>query len=81
MVNAAASEVYKWEHMVAEAGGSLDYDVETDVHAIAGKAISYTAFGSGSYETGKQLYELQNQYLEVLYLASRGLTFWIPGFR
>ena len=81
MVNAAASEIHKWEQMVAHAGGSLDYDVETDVHSISGKVISYTAFGSDSHETGKQLYELQIQYLEVLYAACRGLTFWIPGYR
>ncbi|KAG0601785.1 hypothetical protein M758_11G139500 [Ceratodon purpureus] len=81
MANAAASEIHKWEQMVAQAGGSLDYDVETAVHTISGKVISYTAFGYDSYETGKQLYELQNQYLEVLYAACRGLTFWIPGYR
>ncbi|KAG0557612.1 hypothetical protein KC19_11G143800 [Ceratodon purpureus] len=81
MVNAAASEIHKWEQMVAHAGGSLDYGVETDVHSISGKVISYTAFGSDSHETGKQHYELQIQYLEVLYAACRGLTFWIPGYR
>ncbi|KAG0557613.1 hypothetical protein KC19_11G143900 [Ceratodon purpureus] len=81
MVNAAASEIHKWEQMVAQAGGSLDYGVETDVHAISGKVISYTAFGYDSYETGKQLYGLQTQYLEVLYAACRELTFWFPGYR
>jgi len=67
--------------MVARAGGWLDYDVEKDIHGIAGRVISYTAFGKDSYETGVQIYELQNQYLDVLYATSRVLAFWIPGFR
>lgn len=81
MVNAVASEIQKWEPVVAKAGGSLDYDVEPDIHRIAGKVISYTACGSDSYEMGLQLHELQNRYLNVSYAAYRGLLFWVPGFR
>ena len=81
MVKATALEVENWEHRVAEAGGSLDFDVEGGVHTISGRILSYTAFGYDAFEKGQQIYNLQAQYVRVLFEAYRQPTFWIPGFR
>jgi hypothetical protein len=81
MVKASTVELENWEHRVAEAGGSLEFDVEADVHTISGRVLSYTAFGYDSFEKGQQIYNLQNQYAQVLFEAYQRPTFGIPGFR
>jgi hypothetical protein len=43
MVKASTVELKAWEHRVAEAGGSLEFDVDADIHTISGRVISYTA--------------------------------------
>ena len=81
MVKASAVELKAWEHRVAEAGGSLEFDVDADIHTISGRVLSYTAFGYDSFEKGQQIYNLQIQYAQVLIAAYQRPTFWIPGFR
>ena len=81
MVKAATLDIEAWEHKVAEAGGSLDFDVEADVHTISGRILSYTAFGNDSFEKGQEIYHLQMQYAQLLIEAFQRPTFWIPGYR
>ena len=80
-VKAATIDLEAWEHRVAEAGGSLDFDVEADVHTISGRVLSYTAFGNDSFEKGQEIYHLQMQYAQLLFEASERFTFRIPGYR
>ena len=81
MVKAASVELGDWENRVAEAGGSLDFDVEDDVHTLSGRVLFYTSFGYDSFEKGQQIYNLQMQYALLLFEAHQRPTFWIPGFR
>jgi hypothetical protein len=81
MVKASTVELENWEHRVAEAGGSLEFDVDADIHTISGRALAYTAFGYDSFEKGQQIYNLQRQYAKNLFEAFQRPTFWIPGFR
>ena len=81
MVKATTLELENWQHRVAEAGGSLEFDVEGDIHTISGRVLLYTAFGYDAFEKGQQIYNLQTQYAEVLFAAYQRPTFWIPGFR
>ena len=81
MVKASAVELKAWEHRVAEAGGSLEFDVDADIHTISGRVLSYTAFGYDSFEKGQQIYNLQAQHSKNLFEAFHRPTFWIPGFK
>jgi hypothetical protein len=81
MVKAATLDLEAWERRVAEAGGSLDFDVEADVHTISGRVLSCTAFGNDSFEKGQEIYHLQMQYAQLLFEAYQQPTNWIPGYR
>lgn len=80
MVKAAEQELQKWEQLATLAGGTVEHDVEHDVHVIAGKVITYTAF-SDDYEKVKQIYDLQDETVGNLFAALANPNFWIPGYR
>lgn len=80
IVKGAEQELEKWEQLVTQAGGTLEHDVEHDVHVIARKVLMFTAFGD-AYETGKQIFELQDEIVGHLFAALANPNFWIPGYR
>lgn len=81
MVEGSATEIHKWEQMVAQAGGSAEIDVEPDVHKLSGRVLSLTMFG-GEYETGVQVYEKQMELGATFFSLFQEVGFWlIPHYR
>ncbi|KAG0620516.1 hypothetical protein M758_4G222100 [Ceratodon purpureus] len=76
MVEGTATEIQKWEQIVAQAGGSAEIDIEADMHKISGRILSLTAFGTDS-EKGFQVYETQTELAKEYYQMLRGVGFWI----
>lgn len=76
MVEGTATEIHKWEQIVAQAGGSAEIDIESDMHKISGRILSLTAFGTDS-EKGFQVYEIQTELAREYYKMLRSAGFWL----
>ena len=81
MVEGTTTEILKWEHIVTQAGGSAEIDVEADVHTITGRVLSLTVFG-GDFETGDLVYKTQKALAMELFKTIHDARFWlIPFYR
>lgn len=81
MVNGAATEIQKWENMVADGGGEAEIDVAPDLHKISGRIISRTAFGD-DFKIGEQIFRLQTLVAQQLMKTLRSKAYWlVPGYR
>jgi hypothetical protein len=78
IVEGTATEIRKWEETVAQAGGSAEIDIDSDVHKISGRVLSLTAFGSGSdSEKGFQVYEIQRELAQEYFKMVRSPGYWL----
>lgn len=81
MVKGAATEINRWEKIVAEGGGEAEIDVEPDLHRISGRIISQTAFGD-DFEKGEAIFKFLTLVSQELVKSLRSSQYWlVPGYR